>query len=100
MFLKDLSLDVIATFDNCEQDHFQLLYLQENDLKTENNLLTYIKNNFDEKFKDENLLKLSLCWISKNMEKYKKFEVVRESIKKRGKYFFESKESEEKLNGK
>ena len=95
MFLKDLSLDVIATFDNCEQDRFQLLYLQENDLKTENSLLTYVKNNFNEKFKDENLLKLSLCWISDNIEKYKEYEVVRESIKKRGKYFFESKESEE-----
>ena len=57
MFLKNIKLDVIASFDNHEQDHFELKFLSKDDLKNEKSLLDYI---FKQLNNTDDLYKLSL----------------------------------------
>ena len=90
-----ISLEVIATFENHNQDIFKI-NLSENEnkkllivdevLKSENNLLNYLKDIILYP-KDSDLIKLSLCWIcSESM--IEKYNTIKESILNNGKYFF------------
>ena len=83
MFVDNLKVDVIATYENHEQDHFKLWCVRESAIKSEKKLIKYIKEQLNHK----DLIKLSLCWIcSKNVvDKYK---TIQKSISKNGKYFF------------
>jgi len=83
MFIKNLKLDVIATFENHEQEWFETS-VKETTLKSEKNLLKYIKKQLS--YKD--LIKLSLCWCCKK-DIVNKYEVIQKSISQNGKYFFD-----------
>jgi hypothetical protein len=85
MFLKNIKLDVIASFDNHEQDHFELRFLSKDDLKNEKSLLDYI---FKQLNNTDDLYKLSLCWMCSD-DTVKKYDTIKESIDKNAKYFFE-----------
>tara|TARA_R100001126_G_C4770457_1_gene122170 strand:+ start:85 stop:354 length:270 start_codon:yes stop_codon:yes gene_type:complete len=83
MFVDNLRLDVIATFENHEQDHFNCA-ISKKALENKSNLLDYIK----EQLYHEDLVKLSLCWECPK-EVVDKFGVIQESIKQNAKYYFE-----------
>ena len=85
MFVKNLELDVIASFDNHEQDWFRLKFLTKNVLKDEKSLLEYIFKQLDH---TNDLYKISLCWLCSNYT-VKKYKTIKESIDKNAKYFFE-----------
>ena len=68
--IKDLKLEVIATFQDNEQDMFQITKIYADDLKSETNLLNSIKEQL--KRSSDDLVKLSLCWICKNIKPYAK----------------------------
>jgi len=85
MFIKNLELDVIASFDNHEQDWFRLKFLTKNVLKDEKSLLEYIFKQLDH---TNDLYKISLCWLCSNYT-VKKYKTIKESIDKNAKYFFE-----------
>ena len=59
MFVDNLRLDVIATYENHEQDHFSC-GVSESAIKSEKKLINYIKKHL---LKDKDLVKLSLCWL-------------------------------------
>jgi len=90
MLLEDTKLEVIATFKNTDQQVANLS-VNESVLEDEDTLLDYIQFNLGEQgadLRDDNLIKLSLCWeCSKDtVEKYK---TIKDSIdKKGGKYYF------------
>ena len=90
MLLENTRLDVIATFRNTDQE-FINLSVNESVLKDEDTLLDYIEFNLGEQgadLRDDNLIKLSLCWECSEdiVEKYK---TIKDSIdKKNGKYYF------------
>ena len=85
MFVDNLKLDVIATYENYEQDHFNC-GVWESAIKSEKKLINYIKKHL---LKDKDLVKLSLCWLcDKNI--VKKYPTIQKSIKKNAKYFFGS----------
>ena len=85
MFVNNLRLDVIATYENHEQDHFSC-GVSESAIKSEKKLINYIKKHL---LKDKDLVKLSLCWLcDKNI--VKKYPTIQKSIKKNAKYFFGS----------
>ena len=81
-FVENLRLDVIATFNESEQDLFNCV-VTEDSLKNEKSLIKYVKD----QLKNDDLVKLSLCWEcpSKVVSKYP---TVKESIEKNGKYLF------------
>jgi hypothetical protein len=83
MFVNDLRLEIIATYETNEQEFFTC-GVWESAIKSEKKLINYIKKHL---LKDKDLIKLSLCWIcSKNVvDKYK---TIQKSISKNGKYFF------------
>ena len=83
MFVNNLELDVIATFENHEQEWFKTS-IKETALKSEKNLLKYIIKQLS--YKD--LIKLSLCWYCER-DIVNKYKVIQESILKNGKYFFD-----------
>jgi hypothetical protein len=85
MTVKNLKLDVIATFNKHEQEFFMLIFLDENTLKSEDNLLKYILKQLDHK---DDLVKLSLCWIC-DQNIVKKYKTIQKSVSKNAKYFFE-----------
>jgi len=85
--IKNLSLEVIATYDNHNQEMFKIK-LNEAILKTEKTLLDFIRTVLDYP-ENTNLKKLSLCWIFKNKNYLKKYPTINESINKNAKYFFE-----------
>ena len=88
MFIKNLKLDVIATFEDQNQEMFQLKFLTEEVLKSRESLFTYIFKQLENK---SGLVKLSLCWITKDITKFiKKHPMVKESIEANGKYVFGS----------
>ena len=88
MFIKNLKLDVIATFEDQNQEMFQLKFLTEEVLKSRESLFTYIFKQLENK---SGLVKLSLCWITKDITKFiKKHPIVKESIEANGKYVFGS----------
>ena len=85
MFVNNLRLDVMATYENHEQDHFSC-GVSESAIKSEKKLINYIKKHL---LKDKDLVKLSLCWLcDKNI--VKKYPTIQKSIKKNAKYFFGS----------
>ena len=88
MFVKDLSINVIATFEldkyQESQDIFDLKFIHKNTLKSKKTLLDYIK----EQLHHKDLVKLSLCWECPK-EVVDKFKVIQESIKQNAKYYFE-----------
>tara|TARA_Y100000114_G_scaffold112108_1_gene105877 strand:- start:128 stop:379 length:252 start_codon:yes stop_codon:yes gene_type:complete len=83
MFVDNLRIDVIATYKNHKQDHFNCCVLK-SAIKSEKKLINYIKKHL---LKDKDLIKLSLCWICDKsvVDKYK---TIQNSIKKNAKYFF------------
>ena len=84
--MKDwIKLNVIASFDNHEQDIFDMS-VSPKENATEEDLLNSIMSNLEHP-KDD-LYKLSLCWICSD-DTVKKHNFVRESIDKNAKYFFE-----------
>ena len=85
MFVDNLRLDVIATFEDNEQEHFSCA-IWKSAIKSEKKLINYIKKHL---LKDKDLVKLSLCWLcDKNI--VKKYPTIQKSIKKNAKYFFGS----------
>ena len=77
MFVNNLRLDVIATYENHEQDHFSC-GVSESAIKSEKKLINYIKKHL---LKDKDLVKLSLCWLcDKNI--VKKYPTIQKSIRK------------------
>ena len=83
MFVDNLRLDVIATFENHEQDHFSCA-ISKKALENKTNLLDYIK----EQLHHNDLVKLSFCWACPKAV-VDKFKVIQESIKQNAKYYFE-----------
>ena len=80
-----IKLNVIASFNNYEQDIFDMsVSLKEN--ATEEDLLNSVISNLEHP-KDD-LYKLSLCWICSD-DTVKKYNFVKESVDKNAKYFFE-----------
>jgi|TARA_R100001460_G_scaffold40816_1_gene76177 hypothetical protein len=86
--IKDLKLEVIATFQDNEQDMFQITRIYADDLKSETTLLNSIKEQL--KRSSDDLVKLSLCWICKNIKPYAKNQTIKATLEKNGKYFFGS----------
>jgi hypothetical protein len=90
MLLENTRLDVIATFRNTEQE-FINLSVNEGILKDEDTLLDYIEFNLGEQgadLRDDNLIKLSLCWECSD-ETVEKYKTIKDSIEKKGgKYYF------------
>ncbi len=85
MFVDNLKLDVIATYNDNEQEMFKLHKIKKDNLDCEGELLDLIKGRLDYSH-HENLVKLSLCW-----ECPKEYSCIKESIfKDNGKYFFGS----------
>ena len=82
MFVDNLRLDVIATFEDNEQDHFSC-GVWESAIKSEKKLINYIK----QQLKHKDLVKLSLCWLC-DESVVNKHKVIQDSIKKNGKYYF------------
>jgi hypothetical protein len=79
-----IKLNVIASFNNYEQDIFDMS-VSPKENATEKDLLKSIMSNL--KNPKEDLYKLSLCWYcGKNV--IKKYNFVKESINKNAKYFF------------
>ena len=83
--VKNLNLDVIATFEDMEQEMFQIKYLTKDMLKSRESLFTHIFLMLGNK---SGLVKLSLCWEC-SKEIVEKFKVIQESIKQNAKYYFE-----------
>ena len=77
MFINNLELDVIATYENHEQEWFKTS-VKETTLKSEKNLLNYIIKQLS--YKD--LIKLSLCWCCEK-DIVNKYKVIQESILKK-----------------
>ena len=90
MLLENTRLDVIATFRNTEQE-FVNLSVNESVLKDEDTLLDYIEFNLGEQgadLRNDNLIKLSLCWECSD-ETVEKYKTIKDSIEKKGgKYYF------------
>jgi|TARA_R100000278_G_C5376333_1_gene130852 hypothetical protein len=86
--IKDLKLEVIATFQDNEQDMFQITRIYADDLKSETSLLSMIKEQL--KRSSEDLVKFSLCWICNDIKPYANNPTIKATLEKNGKYFFGS----------
>ena len=84
MFVDNLKVDVIATYENHEQDHFNC-GVGESAIKSEKKLIDYIK----EQLRHKDLVKLSLCWEC-SKEVVNKYKTIQDSIEKNAKYYFEN----------
>ena len=84
MFVDNLKVDVIATYGNHEQDHFNC-GVWESAIKSEKKLIDYIK----EQLRHKDLVKLSLCWEC-SKEVVNKYKTIQDSIEKNAKYYFEN----------
>ena len=85
MFIDNLRLEIIATYETNEQEIFSC-GVWETAIKSQKNLIKYIK----EQLSHKDLIKLSLCWIC-DKSLTVKYKVINDSIFKRnGKYFFEN----------
>ena len=84
MFVDNLKVDVIATYENLEQDHFNCC-VWECAIKSEKKLIDYIK----EQLRHKDLVKLSLCWEC-SKEVVNKYKTIQDSIEKNAKYYFEN----------
>ena len=81
-FIKNLRLDIIATYDVNEQEFFNCAVAKEA-LEDENALIKYIKDQLSHK----DLVKLSLCWQSDD-DKVFNNPTIQESLSKNAKYYF------------
>ena len=91
MFVKNLSINVIATFELGEyeeqQEIFDIKFLTKKVLKSKKSLIDYIKLQLDP---HRELVKLSLCWNCSE-EIVNQYPTIKKSIfKDNGKYFFGS----------
>ena len=91
MFVKNLSINVIATFELGEyeeqQEIFDIKFLTKKVLKSKKSLIDYIKLQLDP---HRELVKLSLCWNCSE-EIVNQYPTIKKSIfKNNGKYFFGS----------
>lgn len=89
MFVNNLRLDVIATYNNHEQDHFKLWRVRKSAIKSEKKLIDYIKKTIGFQLINKDLVKLSLCWECPK-EVVDKYKTIQDSIKKNAKYYFEN----------
>jgi hypothetical protein len=85
MTKENIKLNVIASFDNYEQDIFDLSILPKKNSSQDDLLNTIISNL---KHPKNDLYKLSLCWYC-DEKIVKKYKFIQESINKNAKYFFE-----------
>ena len=83
--IKGLSVNVIASFNNHDQDFFDCS-LPKRSLRSEKTLINFLKKLLD--YPVEDLYKISLCW-SCNKDTVNKYKTIKESIDKNAKYFFE-----------
>jgi len=88
--IKNLRLDVIATYDTFEQEWFSCA-VKATALQNEKTLIEYVKEQLEH---PEDLVKLSLCWEYKGdsdseQKQIMDIPVIKESISKNAKYFFE-----------
>ena len=91
MFVKNLSINVIATFELGEyedsQEIFDIKFLTKKVLKSKKSLIDYIKLQLDP---HSELVKLSLCWNCSE-DIVNQYPTIKKSIfKDNGKYFFGS----------
>ena len=91
MFVKNLSINVIATFELREyeeqQEIFDIKFLTKKVLKSKKSLIEYIKVQLDPQ---RELVKLSLCWNCSE-DIVNQYPTIKKSIfKDNGKYFFGS----------
>jgi hypothetical protein len=91
MFVKNLSINVIATFELGEyeeqQEIFDIKFLTKKVLKSKKSLIDYIKLQLDP---HRELVKLSLCWNCSE-DIVNQYPTIKKSIfKDNGKYFFGS----------
>ena len=91
MFVKNLSINVIATFELGEyeeqQEIFDIKFLTKKVLKSKKSLIEYIKLQLDP---HRELVKLSLCWNCSE-DIVNQYPTIKKSIfKDNGKYFFGS----------
>ena len=91
MFVKNLSINVIATFELGEyeeqQEIFDIKFLTKKVLKSKKSLIDYIKLQLDP---HKQLVKLSLCWYC-DEEIVNKYPTIKKSISEdNGKYYFGS----------
>ena len=91
MFVKNLSINVIATFELGEyeeqQEIFDIKFLTKKVLKSKKSLIEYIKLQLDP---HKDLVKLSLCWNCSE-DIVNQYPTIKKSIfKDNGKYFFGS----------
>ena len=84
MFVDNLKVDVIATYENHEQDHFNC-GVWESAIKSEKKLIDYIKV----QLRHKDLVNLSLCWEC-SKEVVNKYKTIQDSIEKNAKYYFEN----------
>ena len=89
MFVKNLSINVIATFELGEyeeqQEIFDIKFLTKKVLKSKKSLIEYIKLQLDP---HRQLVKLSLCWYC-DEEIVNKYPTIKKSISEdNGKYYF------------
>jgi CMP-2-keto-3-deoxyoctulosonic acid synthetase len=86
--IKNLKLEVIATYEDGEQEIFQTKLTKEI-LKDETSLLNFVRSILDYAT-DSDLCKLSFCFMCKE-NLVKKYKTIQESIyNKNGKYFFQN----------
>lgn len=85
MRITGIELQVIATYEDHDQDIFTMGELDTDTLKSEESLLQTIKM-----FCKKDPVKLSLCWISDNFKAYAKNKAIKATLEKNGKYFFGS----------
>ena len=84
-YIDNLELDIIASFEKEDQEWFTC-FIQKQALESEYTLISYIKTQLGY---PTDLVKLSLCW--KCDEKIvTQYNVIKESIKKNAKYYFEN----------
>ena len=84
-YIDNLKLDIIASFEDKEQEWFTC-FIQKQALKSEKTLINYIKTQLDY---PNDLVKLSLCWGC-NEKIITQYNVIKESINKNAKYYFEN----------
>jgi hypothetical protein len=84
--IKGLSINVIASFNNHDQDFFDCS-LPERSLRNEKTLINFLKKLLN--YPVEDLYKISLCW-SCDKDTVNKYKTIKESINKNAKYFFEN----------
>ena len=96
--IKGLELEVIATFEDNQQDMFQITRIYADDLKSETSLLSMLKDKLSFVRNEttglprssKDLVKFSLCWVCKDIKPYANNQTIKATLEKNGKYFFGS----------